>query len=447
MGELVQRLKLRPYQQRAVREVADAYRTGARAILLVMPTGAGKTVTGLRFAIGAVEKGKRVVWLAHRRELVKQASARLALEGIEHGVIFDGEPSTNPRAAIQVASVWTVEQSDAKLPADVLIWDEAHHAVATTFRTVSARYPRAFHLGLSATPERADRTALGDVFQRLVAPITMSELVAAGHLVPCDVIAPPRMQDDLSMAPAEAVERFSEGRQTVIFAGNRTESIEICAALTERGIAAGFIDGTMSVRKRERVLEDFAAKRIQAIVNVFILTEGWDVPETAVCILARKCQATATFLQMVGRALRAAPGKARALLIDLCGVVHQHGLPTDDREYSLEGKAIKTKEARLALRQCPECGGVDKPKPLCGRCGFKFPPPKQRKVEEAELARVNVPPRAQLIKEWEALVLAARSRTTREGKPYSPKWAALRFKEQFGFWPPRDFPRAHEVAA
>lgn len=447
MGELVERLKLRPYQQRAVREVTDAYRAGARAILLVMPTGAGKTVTGLRFAIGAAEKGKRVVWLAHRRELVMQASDRLTAEGIEHGVIFDGEPSTNPSAAIQVASVWTVEQSDAELPADVLIWDEAHHAVASTFRTVSARYPNAFHLGLTATPERADRTALGDVFQRLVAPITMSELIEAGHLVPCDVIAPPRQQDDLSMAPADAVERYSEGRQTVIFAGNRTESEEICAALTERGIAAGFIDGTMSVRKRERVLEDFAAKRIQVIVNVFILTEGWDVPETAVCILARKCQATATFLQMVGRVLRPAPGKARALLVDLCGVVHQHGLPTDDREYSLEGKAIKSKETRLALRQCPECGRVDKPKPICTRCAFKFPPPRRREVKPASLDRVVDSSRAEQLARWKELVIKARSSKTVEGRPYSPKWAALRFKELFGFWPPRDFPRAFEVEA
>jgi superfamily II DNA or RNA helicase len=446
VGELVAKLQLREYQRRAVREVAEAYRSGARAILLAMPVGAGKTITGLRFALGAAEKGKRVVWLAHRRELVQQAAERLARDGVPHGVIYDGKRSTNPSAAIQVASVWTVAESDAELPADVLIWDEAHHAVASTFRKVSARYPEAFHLGLSATPERADRTALGDVFERLVAPIAMSELIAAGYLVPCEVIAPPRMQDELSMAPAEAVERFSNGRQTVIFAGNRAECEEITDALTERGITAGFIDGSMSVRKRERVLDDFAAKRIQVIVNVFILTEGWDVPETAVCILARKCQATATFLQMVGRALRPAPGKALALLVDLCGVVHQHGLPTDDRDYSLDGKAIKTKETRLALRQCPDCGGVDKPKPICGRCGFKFPPPKQRKVEEAELARVNVPPRAKLIREWEALVLTARSRTTRDGKPYSPKWAALRFKERFGFWPPRDFPRAHEVA-
>ena len=92
MGELVQRLKLREYQQRAVREVADAYRSGSRAILLVMPTGAGKTVTGLRFAIGAVEKGKRVVWLAHRRELIHQTADKLRRFEVPHGIIMAGTP-------------------------------------------------------------------------------------------------------------------------------------------------------------------------------------------------------------------------------------------------------------------------------------------------------------------------------------------------------------------
>lgn len=447
MGELVARLVLRDYQRRAVREVADAYRAGSRAILLVMPTGAGKTITGLRFAIGAVEKGNRVVWLAHRRELVQQAASRLASAGVPHGVIYDGKPSTNPNAAIQVASLWTVAKSSAALPADVLIWDEAHHTVASTFLAVRARYPAAFHLGLTATPERADGTALGDVFERMVAPVTVPELIEAGHLVPCDVIGPARVTDTLSMDPADAVETYAKGRQTVVFAANRAECEQITDALNARGIRSAFVDGTMAVRRREEALRAFAAREIQVIVNVYVLTEGWDVPETAVCVLARKCGATGTFLQMVGRVLRPAPGKERALLVDLCGVVHQHGLPDEAREYSLDGKPIKRTEGRLALRQCPECGGVDKPKPICGRCGFKFPPPKRREVERTELARVNVPPRAQLIKEWEALVLTARSRTTRDGKPYSPKWAALRFKEQFGFWPPRDFPRAHEVAA
>lgn len=447
MGDLVARLALRDYQRRAVREVADAYLAGSRAILLVMPTGAGKTVTGLRFAIGAVEKGKRVVWLAHRRELVQQAAARLDRDGVAHGVVYDGKPSTDPGAAIQVASVWTVAESERAMPADVVIWDEAHHAVAATFRTVGARYPEALHLGLTATPERADRTGMGDVFTRLVAPVSLPELIDAGHLVPCDVIGPARVTDTLSMAPADAVATYAGGRQTVVFASNREECEEIVDALSLRGIRAAVVDGSMNVRRREHALRAFESKAIQVIVNVYVLTEGWDVPETAVCVLARKCGATGTFLQMVGRVLRPAPGKERALLVDLCGVVHQHGLPDEAREYSLDGKAIKTKEARLALRQCPQCGGVAKPKPTCERCAFVFPPPKRREVEAVELARVKLPPRAQLIEEWKGIVQYARSQTTREGKPYSPKWAALRFKERFGFWPPRDFPRAHEVAA
>jgi superfamily II DNA or RNA helicase len=329
----------------------------------------------------------------------------------------------------------------------VVVWDESHHATAATFRKVADRYPDALHLGLTATPERADGTALGNVFTKLVAPVGIAELVAAGHLVPCDVVGPPRMLDGLSQDPVEAVLEHAGGAQTVLFAATVGEAEEYARQLTARGVPAASVDGSMPSRRRDDVLARFARRELRVVTNVYVLTEGWDCPEASVCVLARGCGSVATYLQMVGRVLRPAPGKARALLVDLRGVVHQHGAPDEDRAYSLDGKAIREKEARLPLRQCPECGAVAKPRATCGRCGFAFPQPKRKAVEGVAIGAVKGRPRSELIEAWRRLVLIARERKTKDGRPYSPTWAAVRFKEQFGFWPPRDFPRAHEVEA
>jgi superfamily II DNA or RNA helicase len=445
MTSAIEQLRLRDYQQRAVHDVTAAYRAGSRAILLVMPTGAGKTVTGLRFVLGAVEKRRRVLWIAHRRELVQQVADRLAREGIAHGIICDGKPSTCPLASIQIASVWTVAQSDSP-PADLLVWDEAHHTVAATFRRVHARYPHAFHLGLTATPERADGTPLGDIFTTLVAPVSIPQLIADGYLVPCNVIAPKQTTGALAMDPADAVQTYFEGRQTVVFASNRTECDQIVTSLNARGIPAAFVNGTMRNDERDATLRAFAAHKIKVVVNVYILTEGWDVPDTSVCVLARKCGSVATYLQMVGRILRPAPGKSSALLVDLCGAVYQHGLPDEERSYLLTGTPIRRDPNRPSLRQCPQCGAVSRPRPVCKRCGYVFPLPEPQDIVPTEMTTVrSVPSRKELLDEWIALARICRSRVTRDGRPYSPLWASIRFKEKFGFWPPRTFPQVHEV--
>lgn len=421
-------IELRPYQQRAIEDVRAAYRR-TRRVLLVAPTGFGKTATASALIQWAVAKGRRVVFAVHRREIVRDTLRRLEGAGVPCGLVMAGErPSDAP---VQVCSVQTLVARAAAPPADLLVWDEAHHCAADTYREIAAQYPRAWHLGLTATPERADGVGLRDAFDELVVGATVRELQEQGYLAECDVIAPDARRDALAMEPTAAWEKYAEGRPTVVFHRTVEESLRFARGL---GSLCAHIDGSMGRSMRDARLEDFARGRTQVLSNVYVLTEGWDAPRAKVCILARGCGSPGTYLQMVGRVLRRA-GDARALVVDLAGVTHEHGLPDEDREFSLDGIARKPTSDREWISQCLACGfvvrGVSRG-PACRQCGAVWHAAEPVRVEAAEMTAVrSVVPRWKRDEELERLTRLARERG------YKPGWASVRFKEQFGFWPRR----------
>lgn len=440
-------IELRPYQQRAIADVRAAYRRTKR-VLLVAPTGFGKTATASALIQWAVAKGRRVVFAVHRREIVRDTLRRLEGAGVPCGLVMAGErPSDAP---VQVCSVQTLVARAAAPPADLIVWDEAHHCAADTYREIAAQYPRAWHLGLTATPERADGVGLRDAFDELVVGATVRELQEQGYLAECDVIAPDARRDALAMEPTAAWEKYAEGRPTVVFHRTVEESLRFARGL---GSVCAHIDGSMGRSMRDARLEDFARGRTQVLSNVYVLTEGWDAPRAKVCILARGCGSPGTYLQMVGRVLRRA-GDERALVVDLAGVTHEHGLPDEDREFSLDGIARKEKSDREWISQCLPCGfvtrGVSRG-PACRQCGAVWPAVEPVRVEAAEMRKISDEPRwlAQLRSraprherdaELDRLLAVARERG------YKPGWASVRFKEQYGFWPQhrRQWPRVPE---
>lgn len=421
-------IELRPYQQRAIADVRAAYRRTKR-VLLVAPTGFGKTATASALITWAVAKGRRVVFAVHRREIVRDTLRRLEGAGVPCGLVMAGERASD--APVQVCSVQTLVARAAAPPADLIVWDEAHHCAADTYREIAAQYPRAWHLGLTATPERADGVGLRDAFDELVVGATVRELQEQGYLAECDVIAPDTRRDALAMEPTAAWEKYAEGRPTVVFHRTVEESLRFARGL---GSLCAHIDGSMGRAHRDAQLDSFARGRVQVLSNVYVLTEGWDAPRAKVCILARGCGSPGTYLQMVGRVLRRA-GDERALVVDLAGVTHEHGLPDEDREYSLDGIARKPTSDREWISQCLACGfvtrGVSRG-PACRQCGAVWPAPEPVRIEAAEMTAVrSVVPRWKRDEELERLTRIARERG------YKPGWASVRFKEQFGFWPRR----------
>jgi superfamily II DNA or RNA helicase len=423
-------VKLRDYQLRAIDLVRAEYRRGRKAVLLVLPTGAGKTATASQLIAWAVARGRRCLFVVHRREIVLDTHRRLVAAGVPCGVVMAGEKPSD--ASVQVCSVQTLVAREQHPAADLIVWDEAHHCAADTYRDIRAQYPSAWHLGLTATPERSDGAPLGDAFEALVAPIAVAELVAAGHLAPIDVIAPPtRLQSAIGATPADAWREHGGGRPAVIFTGTIAESRECVAAIGER---AAHIDGSTPRRERDEILRRFERGDLDVVSNCSVLTEGWDSARAEVCVLARGCGSLPVYLQTIGRVRRTGGNAAkRCLLLDLAGAAHEHGMPDEDREWSLTEGQAKRRSDREALSTCLHCGAVSRYASRgarCRRCGQPWPEAERVEVRRQQLAAV-VPSSTRREREVEL----ERLRQIARQRAYKPAWVGVKFKEKFGYWP------------
>jgi superfamily II DNA or RNA helicase len=400
-------MDLRPYQACAIADCRAAYESGARGVVLVLPTGAGKTVIASEIARLALSRGGTVAVLCHRTELIAQTEDKLRAVGL------------TPGERVWVDSTQTAVRRPAR-EVSLLVLDECHHYASDLWGSLPERYVGALRLGLTATPQRADGRALSG-FDRLVVGVTPRELTELGHLVPCDVLASPAGLAD----PVSAYREHCAGRPTILFAASLGEARRIASEL-----GGACIDGEMRADDRASAIAAFRSGSLDLLTGMHVLTEGFDAPRAECCVIARGVGHAGTYLQMVGRVLRPALGKSRALVLDLSGAAFRHGLPTDDRQWSLEGKAHKL--VKLAsLTQCPSCGAVTRSAPVCLFCGFHAPPKPAPRYEQAvRLVRVDsVTPddtkRAWLAKQTEI----ARSRGYKAG------WAMHRFKQRFGHWP------------
>lgn len=370
---------LRDYQSRAIEQLRAKYAAGSRAACLVLPTGGGKTVIAAEIIRAARGRSRRVLFAAHRAELIQQSVRKLESAGITDLRIIQASSDLGARnAPVVVASIQTLASKRwaARLPdVDFLILDECHHTPAKTWAGIAANYSSAQLLGLTATPQRADGKPLGDIFDSLVVGATVRELTDRGHLVPCRVFAPTDTLDtkQIAQSPLDAYRKLGDGQRAVIFCVTVEHAQRVADEMNAGGVSCAVVHGAMSKDDRRKALADLDAGRIRAVASCHVLTEGWDSPSVAVCILARKPQHTGLYLQMVGRVLRPAPGKTHATLIDLQGSVHDHGPPDLDREYSLDGKGI-SKPDREAIRQCMSCGAVFRVGPdTCPVCATEMP--------------------------------------------------------------------------
>jgi len=429
---------LRPYQERAIDAARAHYRRGARSILIVGPTGMGKTRVGCELAGGASAKGGHVLWLAHRQELLQQAADALRREGQDVGIIAPWA-SPRPHARVQVASVQTLVARESRPQATVVVLDEAHHHVAEQWGSVADSYRDALRIGLTATPERQDGVGLGNLFDALVTAAQPRDLIANGWLVPCRVKRPTRTSRSLAEDPVEAYRQYGADSKAIVFASSVRSSNDVAGRFEALGVPARAITGEMGSGDREVAIDRFRAGSVRILVGVHTLTEGLDVPDARVAILARGFASQASYIQAVGRVMRPAPGKQDALVLDLTGVSIEHGLPDEDREYSLEGKPIKSASGLLPIRQCEVCGRVFRAAefrgpgvvpPRCPGCGALMPlradPSVVRQRIEDACASHTSTRQAQALRQ---LIQTARS------KGYKPGWAYLQFKVRYKRWP------------
>jgi len=451
-------VRLRPYQQEAVDQIRVQIRTGIRRMVVVAPTGSGKTTIAAHLIARAVEHGSRVLFMAHRRELISQAYNRLIQLGVPEdqlGVMMGADPRRRPGAPVQVASVDTLRHR-AKPLADVVFVDECHRALAKTYRDIAEHYPDAVHLGLTATPFRANGAGLGDAYDDLVLVASPRQLIDQGFLVEPRVFTVPkdalpdlsgvrtRRGDYEQRGLAAAVDstvlvgnmvehwkKHARDVRTVAFAVSVAHSRHIVEQFQQAGVAAEHLDGAMTIPDRDAVIGRLDAGRTTVVSCAMVLAEGWDQPSVKCAILARPTKSTGLYLQQAGRILRPYNGQ-QAIILDHGGCVLEHGLPQQDRTFSLESsRKARGGPSSAPVRTCPECCAV---LPLCARvcpeCGESLG--QRREVpDEREGTLVEVRPEDLKRREFERLQAIA------EERGYKPGWVYFRYKEKYGEAPHR----------
>lgn len=444
-------LTLRPYQQRAVHDLRLAFRDGARAPLLVLGTGAGKTVIAAEILRGVAERGRCAMFLVHRRELITQSSQKLALAGVEHGTIAAGTQPTDHR--IQVASVQTLVRRLEQVNAtpDLIVIDEAHHATAGSWKRVMDHWPDALRLGVSATPVRLDGRGLSAVFDRLVLGPSVADLTFTGYLSPSRIYAPPQVADlsalkrragdyatdqaadamDRPTVTGDAIahyKRLAARQRAIAFCCSVQHAEHVCAAFNAAGIPAATLLGSTDPVRRDATVARFASGDLQVLVTVDVVSEGFDIPAAGCAILLRPTQSLSLYLQQVGRVLRPAPGKTHAVILDHVGNVHRHGWPDDPRDWTLDGivrRAGAAGPAAPSVRTCPQCFAAFKPAPICPLCGTACAPEPRRELRQVagelkELQREAV--RQRTTERKRARTLPELLALAKE-RGYSPGWA------------------------
>jgi DNA repair protein RadD len=424
------RYRLRHYQQQARADCLKAISRGSRAPLLVAPTGAGKTVLACSLMEYFQALNLRIIFFAHRTELIEQTSNKLAEAGIRHGVIKSGMDSGSLADRIQVASIQTFVARIKNMPRfDIVIIDECHHAPASTYIKVldhcRADGRQVYVIGLTATPYRADGKGLAGTFDHLIEVATINQLIGEGFLVPTRLFrgrAPLELErvamlagdyDERELARqmsrpklighvVEEYIRWASGRSAVAFAVDVAHSKAIAEAFRGAGVRAEHVDGQMAAGERRAVLDRLRRGQTHVVSNCGVLTEGFDCPTISAVILARPTKSRGLWRQCVGRGLRPAPehGKFDCLILDHADTTREHGYITDPDQISLGGGVERAREA--ASRVCPVCtASLPGRPPVCPVCGYKWPIGEAEdtvglgdagiRLDEDVFARVEVP--------------------------------------------------------
>jgi len=435
---------LRDYQRKAL----DALRSKIdERPVLVQPTGSGKTCV-LAHLINEWEGP--VLFVVHRRELLTQAVEHLARLGVQAGAILSGiAPASEHR--VQVASVQTLARR-VRPPATLVIFDEAHHVVGDSFHAVVDAYPDAAIAGCTATPYRLDGRGLGEVFRSIVVGAYLDELVADGTLIAPRIFTVPlsvnpdgvkKTAGDFNLQALGAlmntkqlvgdlVEHWKkhEPGRTVVYAVDVAHSLEIQKQFQEAGIPARHLDGKTDKDTRATILDCLRLGHTRVVTNCQVLTEGWDLPALDCAIVARPTASLCLHLQMLGRVMRTAEGKTRAIVLDHAGNIRRLGMPDQRIAYSLDGKAKATADG---FQTCPACGCCfDIGETECPECGHVREAPEQKPVEivPGELVEAaSEPDHAERSAAFDAIEQLRCAYGFKEG------WSAYRFKARFGCWP------------
>lgn len=460
---------LRPYQAEMVAEAREKVARGRKRLLMVAPTGAGKTHILAHNLASFLERRKSgiAVYAVHRRQLVEQTHAVLERLGVPASIVMAGyDTDWSKRVFVVSRQTWWKRKRMLNFGGEVglLIIDEAHIGIRGQMEMVKELEPDVV-LGYTATPISLSGPGMGALYEDLVHGPSYSELIGMGYLVPTRwVVAKPLDTSGLRISRetgdyviedvvqlvkgqvlADLYEAWAEyaGERTVVFAPTVDIANTIAGRFGNMGIPAAAIDWSTKAADRRRILQGFREGKLRVLVNVDVFSEGWDEPLVDTIILANPTRSLARHLQRIGRGMRPAPGKGQVLIIDLVGAAYQHGAPEDIEEWQLEparpdrGRSSPPGN-KLVKRKglCPICRQEMKTSP-CPHCGFE--PSYLPRMTDLEVV-------GGVLEEFGGDGLLGLSERTKVywylqllwyARAYGKKdgWAAHMYREKFGEWP------------
>ncbi len=408
---------LRPYQQELLQPVQDALASNPEVRLMMqLPTGGGKTIIAGALLSRWLSDGRKAVWLTHRKELAKQTEKMLTEAGVSaitnaSWTPGEGAPAMAGGVIILMAQKVSLQTARREVwnryrSTDLMIVDEAHHAAAKGWKRAICQWPGPV-VGMTATPWRlSEKEGFEDLFDELICGPLVTELQAQGYLCPAQVLMPPPEQRIIGGAIALTGDYTESGieqanhpnimtagalqfwrehasnRQTIAYAVSKKHAHNLTSVFNDDGIPAAVLLSDTPRAERNAAIDGFKDGRVKVLVNVLIATEGFDLPDASCVLIARPTMSLAIYLQMVGRGLRPKPDDGNCIILDLAGNSATHGLPEENREWSLEPRGKPTPgEAPVvccekcltaspaASHYCRQCGpevpfGKD-----CKRCG------------------------------------------------------------------------------
>lgn len=344
-------MKLRDYQEEARTAIANEWEKGVKKTLLVLPTGCGKTIVFSKVVEDRVKLGERVLILAHRSELLDQASDKLAkATGIFTATEKAEQSCLNSWFRVVVGSVQTLQRPKRlaqfdKDYFDTIVVDEAHHCISDSYQRVLEHFSNANVLGVTATPDRGDMRNLGSYFESLAYEYTLPKAIKNGYLSPIKALTIP-LELDLSAVSmqsgdfkasevgtaldpyleqiADEMLKYCADKKTVVFLPLVKTSQKFRDILNEKGFKAAEVNGDS--KDRAEVLDDFSKGKYNVLCNSMLLTEGWDEPSVDCIVVLRPTKVRSLYSQMVGRGTRLYPGKEDLLLLDFLWHTERHEL-------------------------------------------------------------------------------------------------------------------------
>jgi superfamily II DNA or RNA helicase len=380
------------HQINAVCKIEKAWLDGINSICYQLPTGGGKTRI-LRTIVDNHSRSKKVIYIiAHRKNLVKQLSKEVESIGIKHGVIAANTPYLRYR--VQVASLQTIVRRIDKIPEpEIMIIDEFHHCKSKSYLSLIETWSNSKILGVTATPARLDGSPLKDVCDKLIKGPSVQFLIENNFLSDYSYYAPSNIdlkgvhvqagdysksdvlvRVDKKTITGNAVEhyrKYADHKPAIASCVSILHAEHVAQEFREAGYKSMAIHSKLSDKEIDYGLNGLKNGNVEVLCQCDLIGEGIDIPGASVLIGLRPTNSLVIFLQHIGRVLRYQKGK-KAIILDHVGNWERHGLPKDDRKWSLDGVIRKEKDA-LDYKRCPEClQPVPKSTRVCSYCGYQW---------------------------------------------------------------------------